>query len=270
MPVMGALKKEKEIHKMRRYKRMTRRRLWLFAPLGLVILGLVCSDASAWEKRRSGKYKGRRSSGTFQQKVYRERGTVTRDTKWQNERGEGSRRSERVWDREEGTGAYSSSRTRPDGRTTSGTGTLTRREDGSFRQEGTIARPTGKVTGVERDFSRNDDGTRSIHTTYTGPEGETLTVDKKVKKTATGREKTGTYVSSTDKSGTFQSDATVQDGRITRDRSLTNQDQKTWKRHIETMKEGDTTSREVTTTNPEGKQDTFTQSITFDEDTGDD
>jgi hypothetical protein len=113
LPVMGALKKEKEIHKMRRYKRMTRRRLWLFAPLGLVILGLVCSDASAWEKRRSGKYKGRRSSGTFQQKVYRERGTVTRDTKWQNERGEGSRRSERVWDREEGTGAYSSSRQDP-------------------------------------------------------------------------------------------------------------------------------------------------------------
>ncbi len=65
-------------------------------------------------------------------------------------------------------------------------------------------------------------------------------------------------------SGTFQSSSALSGGQKTTNQSLTHQDGKTWQRQIETAKEGETINRTVTTTNPEGKTNTFTQSVTLD------
>jgi hypothetical protein len=120
------------------------------------------------------------------------------------------------------------------------------------------------VTDVDRDMKKNEDGSRSVHSVYTKPNDETVTVDKTIKKTDTGRDVTGNYSSSTGKSGTFQSSSALSGGQKTTNQSLTHQDGKTWQRQIETAKEGETINRTVTTTNPEGKTNTFTQSVTLD------
>jgi hypothetical protein len=52
---------------------------------------------SAGERSRSGKYQGRKTSGTWQQKTHRTRGHMDRSTTWQNERGQGSRTTQRNW-----------------------------------------------------------------------------------------------------------------------------------------------------------------------------
>jgi hypothetical protein len=232
--------------------------------LAVAFLFVLISEAPAGEKSRSGTYKGKHSSGTFEKKVSREPGRVTKDATWQSDKGQGTRHMERNWDKEKGTGTYASSTTRPDGKTTSSTGSMTRNEDGSYSQKGTIIGPKGNATDVQRDMKKNEDGSRSVHSVYTKPNDETVTVDKTIKKTETVREATGNYSSSTGKSGTFQSTSAVSDGKRTTNQSLTNQDGKTWQRRIETAKEGDTINRSVTTTNPEGETKTFTQSVTLD------
>ena len=232
--------------------------------LAVLFSVVLFSDAQAGERTRSGKYQGKHSSGTFEKKVSRQPGHVTKDTTWQNDKGQGTRHMERNWDKGKGTGTYSSSTTRPDGKTASKAGTVTRNEDGSYTQKGTITGPKGNVTDVDRDMKKNEDGSRSVHSVYTKPNDETVTVDKTIKKTDTGRDATGNYSSSTGKSGTFQSSSNVSEGKRTTSQSLTNQDGKTWKRNIDTAKEGETINRTVTTTNPEGETKTFTQSVTLD------
>jgi hypothetical protein len=231
--------------------------------LAVLFSVLLFSNAQAGERTRSGKYQGKHSSGTFDTKVSREPGRLTKDTAWQNEKGQGARHMERNWDKEKGTGSYSSTTTNPDGKTTSRAGTVTRNEDGSLTQKVTVTGAQGKVTDLQRDMKKNEDGSRSVHSVYTKPNDETVTVDKTIKKTDTGRDVTGNYSSSTGKSGTFQSSSNVSEGKRTTSQSLTNQDGKTWKRNIDTAKEGDTINRTVTTTNPEGETKTFTQSVTL-------
>lgn len=244
---------------------MRSRTFWLCVFTGLFLVGLASTDAAARERKRSGEYTGKRTSGTFERKVDRKPGQVTKDTTWQNERGQGSRHSERQWDRESRTGSYSSSTTRPGGAMTSRSGVIRQNEDGSFSQQGTITGPKGRTTQVDREIVKQEDGSRSHQTTYTGPNDQTLTIDKNVSRTDQGRQTTGSYSSSTGRSGTFQSVSTRSGGKITTHRSLTNQDQRTWQRHIETDRTGNTVTRNVTTTNPEGVEKTFQQSVTFDD-----
>lgn len=53
------------------------------------------SEAQAGERTRSGKYRGRNSSGTFQKKVSRQPDHVTKGTTWQSNKGQGTRHMER-------------------------------------------------------------------------------------------------------------------------------------------------------------------------------
>jgi hypothetical protein len=230
----------------------------------LFLTAVLCTDGHTRERHQSGAYKGRNTSGTFQRDVSKSNGNATRDTKWQNERGEGQRHSERHWNKESGTGTYSSSTKRADGKTSSSEGTIKKNADGSYSQHGTVTGPKGNTSTVDRDVTKNADGSRSVHSTYTNQDNQTLTVDKTVQKTDAGRTASGTYSSSTGKSGTFESQSTAADGKITTHRSLTNQDQKTWQRDIETSRDGNALNRNVTTTNPEGKKDSFSQSVTLD------
>jgi len=85
--------------------------------LAVLLSVALFSVAQAGERTRSGKYQGKHSSGSFEQKVSRQPGQKTKDTTWQNDKGQGTRHMERNWDKEKGTGTYSSSTTRPDGKT---------------------------------------------------------------------------------------------------------------------------------------------------------
>jgi hypothetical protein len=235
-----------------------------------LFLFLFQLQSFAGERSRSGSYKGRRTSGTWQQQTHRSRGHVERNTTWQNGRGQGSRASERNWSRETGTGSYSSTTNRANGRTSSRQGTVTKTGDGSCTLDGTRTTAKGKVIDVEKTFTKNPDGSRSLHSVYTGPEGQTRTVDSSLQKTDTGRSVTGTYSSSGGKSGSFESNLTHTESGVVKDQSRTHQDGETWQRNIHRNREGNTINRDVTVTDPQGATRSYTQSVELDEPAADD
>ncbi|MCX5708012.1 MAG: hypothetical protein NTY14_03405, partial [Candidatus Omnitrophica bacterium] len=68
-------------------------------------------------------YKGKKTSGTWEQKTERNQGYMKKDTTWYNEKGIGSRTSEKKWDKSSKTGTYSSSTKTATGKTTARSGT---------------------------------------------------------------------------------------------------------------------------------------------------
>ncbi|MCP5463061.1 MAG: hypothetical protein H7A34_07860 [bacterium] len=221
-------------------------------------------ETYAREKNRSGSYQGRKGSGTFQRNVTRTNGQSIKSTTWQNERGEGNRQTEKNWDNTTGTGSYSSSTTNAAGKTISRSGTVTKNEDGSFTKQGTITGTNGNTATVQSAITKNEDGGRSITKTYTGQDGNTFDINKTIQKTETGRTVSGNYSSSAGESGTFESTKTVSDGTVTKEQTLTNQDQETWQRNIERTQGDGTVTRDVTTVNPDGETNSFSQTATFD------
>ncbi len=225
---------------------------------------VLTSDAFARERKSSGSYQGRSGGGTFQKNVNRSQGSTTKRTTWQNKRGEGSLEKNRTWDKSSGTGSYSGSLKTATDKTATWGGTVKKNDDGSFSQNGTITGPKGKTTTVDRDFTKNDDGSRSVDTVYTGQDGKTLTIDKDITHGDGARNVTGDYSTSTGKSGTFTGTSTVEDGKIVTDRSLTDQDGRTWGQNVVLDRDGNTVTRQVTNTNPWGIGKTFNQSVTVD------
>lgn len=222
-------------------------------------------EALARERKTSGSYSGRRSSGTFQKSVSKERGSTSKKTTWQNERGTGSLNKERSWNKDTGTGTYSGSLKTAGDKTASWGGTVKKNDDGSFTQNGTITGPKGKTTTVERDYTKNEDGSRSVNTVYTGEEGKTLTVDKDITYQDGARQVTGDYATSTGKSGTFSGKSTIEDGKILTQRSLTDQNGRVWGQDVVIDKDGNTVTRQVTNTDPWGESKTFDQSVTVED-----
>jgi len=226
----------------------------------------LTTDSFARERGSSGSYKGRSGSGgTFQRNANRSQGSINKSTTWQNERGQESREVQRNWDKETKSGAYSSTKTRADGKAVSRQGTVSKNEDGSFSQQGTITGPKGKTTDVSRSTTKNEDGSRGVQTTYTGQDGKTATVDKTITHQDGTRSVSGSYETSTGKTGTFTGQKVKSDGNIVSDRSIINQDGKIWSQHAEVDKDGNVITRDVTNTNPEGESKSFTQSVTVDE-----
>lgn len=246
------------------------KKMLLIIPVYCLIFTLFdFSETFAREKNRSGSYQGRKGSGTFQRNVTRTKGQSIKNTTWQNENGQGNRQSEKNWDSSTGTGSYSSSTTNTAGKTINRSGTVTKNEDGSFTKQGTITGTNGNTTNVESAITQNEDGSSSITKTYTGQDGNTFDINKTIQKTDTGRTVSGDYTSSTGKSGAFESSKTVSDGTMTKEQTLTNQDQETWQRNIERIQGDGTVTRNVTTVNPEGETNSFSQTATFDKpDTG--
>jgi hypothetical protein len=241
---------------------MFNRRIIAFTTFAFLLLFIVGIDAYAGQKSRSGSYQGRQTSGTWQQNINRSPGHAERTTTWQNERGQGSRVSERNWSKESGTGSYSSTATRADGKTTSRQGTVTKTGPGAYTVDGTRTGANGKVMEVDKSITRNPDGSRAVHSVTTGPEGETRTVDSTVRKTEQGRSVTGTYSASGGKSGAFESNVNRTDNGVVKQQSVTNQDGQTWQRGIKRTREGGTVGREVTVTNPQGGTRTYNESVT--------
>lgn len=244
---------------------MSGKKMWLCIALAVCFVSVTTIFSWAREIKRSGAYQGRNGSGTFQQNISRSKGQVTRNATWQNEKGgEGTRQSQGNWNKQSGTGSYSASTAYPGGKTTSRNGSVVRNTDGTYTQDGTITGPKGNTATVNRDISKNDDGSRSISAVYTNQNGKTLTVDKDIQKTEEGRKATGAYQTNTGKSGSFESNSVTAGNVTTTNRSLTNQDQRTWKRDIETTKAEGSVTQDITTTNPDGKTDTYTRSVTLD------
>lgn len=150
---------------------MFNRPIIAFTTAAFLLLFLFSLDAFAGQKSRSGNYQGRKTSGTWQQNVNRSPGHAERTTTWQNERGQGSRVSERNWNKQSGTGSYSSTTTRADGKRTSRQGTVTKTGPGAYTVEGTCTGANGRVTEVDKSITRNPDGSRAVHSVATGPEG---------------------------------------------------------------------------------------------------
>lgn len=234
--------------------------------IGILIGAVVfaTNDAFAKERRSSGSYKGRNTSGTFQKNVSKNRGSTTKKTTWKNERGEGSLEKNRSWNKDSGTGSYSGSLKTATDKTASWGGTVKKNDDGSFTQNGTITGPKGKTTTVDRDYTKNDEGGRSVNSVYTSQDGKTLTVDKDITYEDGARNVTGDYSTSTGKSGTFTGKSVYEDGKIVTDRALTDQDGRVWGQNVVLDKNGNTVTREVTNTNPWGKSKTFEESVTVD------
>ncbi len=218
----------------------------------LVITIAFSSTAYAKERSKSGSFSaGRGNSGTFQQNVARQKGSMEKNTTWQNQRGEqGARNVERKWDKETGTGTYTTSTTGAQGRT--------------FAREGTITRPNGNVIQVNRNAIKNPDGTISAETTYTGGNGKTLTKDAAITKTEDGRTVTGSYSTNTGKSGTFQADVERAADGTTVNRSFTNQDGETATQDVTRTHKDGTLTRTATHTGFKGKTNTNTQTVAID------
>lgn len=227
---------------------------------------MVLADvAQARERKSSGSYQGRSTSGTFQRDVNKSRGSMSKKTTWQNQRGEGSSQRERGWDKGTATGSYSSRLETAGDKTVTRAGTVAKNEDGSFSQNGTITGPKSKTTTVDRDYAKNEDGSRSVDTVYTSEGGKTLTVDKDIVYEDGARNVTGSYETNTGKSGTFNGTTSFEDGRMTSDRSLTNQNGETWSQKAIVDRDGNTINRNVTNTKPSGESQTFNQSVTINE-----
>ena len=240
-------------------------KLIITAILTLAVVAASGMEAQARERKSSGSYQGRKTKGTFQKKVNREKGHVKKETTWQNERGEGKHEAERAWDKKTKSGTYSSNTTTAGGKKFLREGKVTKTGDGTYTQQGTITGPKGKTSTVDRTSTKNDDGSRTVDTTYTGPEGNTLNAEKKITYQDGVRNVEGSYSSSTGKSGTFGSKSKIEDGKIITERSLTNQDGKTWSQEVELDRDGNTITRDVTNTNPWGGSQSFNQSITVEE-----
>lgn len=248
-------------------KGVNMKRLFNYVSVFMFLLSFVLfvNDAQARERRSSGSYQGRSTGGTYQKSVDKSRGSTTKKTTWQNERGQGRKTSQRGWDKDSGTGSYSSTVESARNKTLNRSGSVVKNEDGSFAQNGTITGPNGKTTTVDRDYTKNEDGSRSVDTVYTGEEGQTLEVDKDISYQDGVREVTGDYSTSTGKSGTFSGTTFFEDGKMVSDRSLTDQDDRTWSQNVVVGRDGNTINRDVTNTNPWGITKTFNQSVTIDE-----
>jgi hypothetical protein len=232
----------------------------------VAIVGLlfsINSDCLARETSRSGSYSGSRgSSGTFEKNTSRSQGSVQKNSTWQNQKGQGSTDTKKTWNKESKKGTYSSTATTTAGKTVSRSGDIAKTENGGFSKTGQVTTSKGQEINVQKDIVKNEDGTYSKEAIYTGTDGKTLSVDKNIVKTDQGEVVTGAYSSSTGKSGSLQSDVSVTDGVITKNKTLTNQDQKTWVSSTSATKEGSVAVREITVTNPEGETNARFQTVT--------
>lgn len=93
--------------------------------LGVAVILTVSELCFAGQKSRSGSYRGRKSSGTFQQDINRSKGKVEKNTTWKNEKGQGSRTVDENWDKQTGTGSRSATTTNPEGQTKNFTESVT-------------------------------------------------------------------------------------------------------------------------------------------------
>lgn len=70
------------------------------------------------------------------------------------------------------------------------------------------------------------------------------------------------FATETDK--TSESNIAISEGNVIEEQAASNQYQETWQRNIERMRAGKTVTRNIKTTNPEGTETAYTQSVIID------
>lgn len=239
----------------------------VFAALaGALILAftLHAADAEARERNRSGTWQNSHGgSGTYQRNTVRERGSLSRDTSWQNANGRsGSSSLDRGWDREAGTWLSDRSMTRGNGDTAAwsksgqktDTGVLVHGEGTNFR---------GQDVSMDRSITRNDDGSRAVETTRINEAtGKSLTTDKTVTPTENGWASSGSYTTGSGKSGTTQGSLTRTDSGFTRSNSATNSEGQTANRTVDMTHGEGSGTRTVTSTGFAGETHSHSTTVT--------
>jgi hypothetical protein len=193
----------------------------------------------------------------------RERGSLSRDTSWQNANGRsGSATLDRTRDREAGTWSSERSATRGNGDTATwsksgqktDTGAVVHGEGSNFR---------GQDVSMDRSITKNDDGSRSVETTRLNETtGKTLTTDKTVTPTADGYSSSGSYTTGSGKSGTTSGSLTRTDSGYSRSNSATNSEGQTANHSIEVNHADGSVTRTVTGTRFDGETRTHSTTVT--------
>ena len=205
---------------------------------GVVLAFTNTSSAAVKTHSRSGSYQNSKGgSGTFNQTTVRSPGQVTREGTWTNQNnGVGQHEGLRTWDKTTGTGTVSASTTRPDGKTTSRTGTIAKTGDNTFHNEGILTGANGKQATYDTTTTKTDSG-RSTTGTVTGPQGNQRTLNSEVSK--------------------------LGNGETSRDTTLTGANGKTFEREVDTKINPDGTgTRTVEVTKADGSTETRTETFT--------
>ena len=222
--------------------------------------------SSAWggEHERSGKIEtsGGRTAG-FQQEIDRTLDAKDRSTTVQSQDGIWNRNVEESRNRRAGTASRSAVTTAPNGKS------ATTQE--SAVRNGNSVDVTGSRTGYDgrssywnQTLTRTGKGTVDGQGQYTRQNGNTIDTTSTTVRTADGHVTSGTYSTSTGKSGTFSDEVVNSDGTRTKTQSVTSSDGQTADRVVDTSRAGDTIDRTVTATGPNGKTETHSETVTPD------
>ena len=165
-----------------------------------ILIALLCAtglatavSVEARDFHRQGSYQGSRGgSGSFQQQIHRERGSMQRDIQWQGQNGSGNAQLQRCWDRQTGMASGNRSATRADGSTASRSWTSTREADGGRSVSGTRTGFGGQTSSYAGTRQRNGEGGISQSGTVTRANGNTATVQSTATRTANGWNRSGT------------------------------------------------------------------------------
>lgn|SRR3989338_6629952 len=209
-------------------------------------IGLKTDDALARGRSKSGTSKGRHTGGTYHKTVTKSPGSVTKDTTWQNDHGEGSREVQRTWDKDSGIGTYTSTTTTADGKIITEKGTFTKNADGSLTERGTLTDPQGETKTVERTIMKEEDGS-TMDTTSSGPDDKSFDVDN------------------TGKSGTITTQTTKENSTVTTEHSVMDKDGKSLNPQVNLGVNVNTMTGDVINTNPNDESHSFRESVSIDE-----
>jgi len=231
---------------------------------GIVSLGTGAMQTSAGERHRSGTFESSRgASGTFQQEIDWQPGQYSRNTTAQTAGGKVWHRSvQDNWNRQAGTASRSVITTAPNGKTA--TVNETASHNGNMTTvNGSRTGYDGKTSSWSETVTGNGNGRATVAGQYTLQNGNTINSSSTVTKTANGRDVTGTYATSTGKSGSFDTTVANSDGTRTKTEIITGANRKTAERVATTTRDGDTIEHTVTTTGPNGNTETHSGSATF-------
>jgi hypothetical protein len=228
---------KKQRHKCRKSKQLNNMKTKLnltmnFLTLAVAIVSLGTLAANAREINRAGSYQNSRGkSGTFEQKIDRQPGQYSRVTT-------------------------------ADGKTAMVDQTVTRNGN-TATVDGSRTDFDGKTSSWNNTITANDNGTASVNGQYTRQNGNTIDTGATVTKISDGHTTAGNYSTSTGKTGFFDTIVVNSDGTRTKTEIIVGANGQTVGRIIETTKDGNTLDRTATTTGPNGKTETTSGSVTF-------
>ena len=173
---------------------------------------------AARERQRSGTSP---RGGQAEATARRERGNVERDATLTHPAGGTLDHSyRRTWDPSVGTGTVAAFTTRPDGTTSSRTGTLTRTEPGSGTSSGSFQRANGTTDTYQGQTTKTGTGRETTRSATTS-DGKTASSAITTAKTDTGASRTAVRTGPNGATSTAQTEVTKTDTGSTATRTVT-------------------------------------------------